>query len=390
VTLTVVPWLTHNYLKIGQFTFDAPFQYKIIASQYAYSGNLDIWNYDFENKSLGRVLIDFTLKDPGFVFGFIANHFLSGEINGLLALPLVEKYNGILAPINLYWMSWDGSLAWYNVLLLIFYLAVIAFGLGAAWRRWRWVGLLPLAFNVGYALATAIGRFSGWRYDLPVDWVPYFYFGIGFAECIEMGASLFGAKLEAVPSHHAEAQSSEETPPLPLRLRDFALSPGFIRPLLLPVFLFILIGALPWLAEFPAKPRYADQSPQILEAHLFSIPATPALGEVQSFLAQPGAVLAEGRLLYPRFFYRGTGMPSANAWPAYAVRGFPRTGFLLLNNSLTDALFPAKDVLPIPHGGEAILLGCQREGYLEVRLIAFPDSEAIYISQPLSDPCTPG
>src|SRR5215210_3093404 len=137
--VTILPWLTHNYIQTGQFTFDALFQYKVIASQYAYSGNLDIDNYDFEGKGLGRVLIEFALKDPAFVSGFIANHFLAAQIGGLLALPLIERYNGIFEPINLYWMNWNGQLEWYNLALLILYLAVIAIGLGAAWRRWRWM-----------------------------------------------------------------------------------------------------------------------------------------------------------------------------------------------------------------------------------------------------------
>jgi 4-amino-4-deoxy-L-arabinose transferase-like glycosyltransferase len=176
---TIIPWLTHNYLQTGQFAFDAPFQYKVIASQYAYTGNLDIDDFDFEGKGLGRVLIEFALKDPAFVFGFISNHFLATQIHGLLVLPLIKPYNGVFAPINLYWMEWNGTLEWYNLLLVIFYLAVIALGLGSAWKRWRWAGLLPLAFSAGYALATAVGRFSGWRYDLPADWAWYFYFGIG-------------------------------------------------------------------------------------------------------------------------------------------------------------------------------------------------------------------
>ena len=57
-------------------------------------------------------------------------------------------------------------------------------GAGAGWA------LLPLGFNVGYTLATAVGRFSGWRYDLPADWVPYFYFAVGFVELLGSGGGL--------------------------------------------------------------------------------------------------------------------------------------------------------------------------------------------------------
>jgi hypothetical protein len=65
VFVSVAPWLTHNYLRIGKFAFDAPFQYQVLASQYAYTGNLDFAAVDLENKSLGQLLVTFALKDPG-------------------------------------------------------------------------------------------------------------------------------------------------------------------------------------------------------------------------------------------------------------------------------------------------------------------------------------
>jgi hypothetical protein len=388
LAVTVAPWLAHNYLRLGQFTFDAPFQYKVIASQYAYSGNLDIQNYDFEGKSLPRVLFDFALKDPSFVFGFIANHFLAGEVDGLLALPLIEPYHGIFEPVNLYWMGWDGRLPWYNLLLVLFYLAVIALGLGAAWRRWRWAGLLPLAFNIGYALATAIGRFSGWRYDLPADWVLYFYFGIGFIEWIGLTAWLFGIKQDAGRSFGEGAEESIENLPS-FQATAFALNAGSLKPLLPLALLFAVIGGLPWLAEIPSSARYADRSAHILETRLIAISGETDPSAIDAFLSQPAALIVQGRLLYPRYFYRGVGMASANAWPAYAIRDYPRTGFMLLNESLVDVILPARDAQPLPHGADVILLGCRRDGYIEARLAAFPEANAAYKSDLLFEPCAP-
>ena len=70
----------------------------------------------------------------------------------MLALPLIEPFKSLRAPIDIYWFGWDGHLAWYNFLLVILYLAIIAIGLGSAWKRLRWLGLAPLAFSLGYAL----------------------------------------------------------------------------------------------------------------------------------------------------------------------------------------------------------------------------------------------
>ncbi|MCJ7434785.1 MAG: glycosyltransferase family 39 protein, partial [Anaerolineales bacterium] len=385
LVFTITPWLTHNYLQTGKFTFDAPFQYKVIASQYAYSGNLDLQNYDFAGKGLGQVLIEFAVKDPKFVFGFISNHFLAAQVDGLLALPLIKSYNGLFAPINLYWTSWNGNLEWYNVLLLIFYLAVISVGLAAAWKRLRWAGLLPLAFNFAYVLATAIGRFSGWRYDLPADWVPYFYFGIGFAEIITLIALLFGAQenIRADGSSPRQAQGNA----FAHRVED-TQSKRTLPGMIILAFVFALIGGLPWLAKGIASPRYADQSPSTLSAQITSIPGAPASSEIETFLSQQDTTLQMGRLLYPRFYIRNEGAVSKNPWPAYETRSYPRLGFLLLNQSLAHAVFPTKaNVVDSPQASDVIMLACKRPDYLEVRLLAFPALNTTYLSAPLSEPC---
>jgi len=375
--IAIVPWLVHNYLQTGEIAIDAPFQYKVIASQYAYSGNLDIQNYDFEGKGLGRVLIEFALKDPKFVFGFITNHFLAAQIGGLLALPLIERYNGIFEPINLYWMDWNGHLEWYNLALLMLYLAVMAIGLGAAWRGWRWMGLLPLVFSVGYALATAIGRFSGWRYDLPADWIWYFYFGVGFAELLRHAASIFG-----VEQSRLTIPESQNRTVMVQSLRSWN---GLSLALL-----FILISASPWLIKSIAAPRYSGQSPVALEAQITSISNAPASDEIHAFASQPEAFIRAGRVLYPRSFSRNKGLASTNPWPAYAVRDYPRLGFLLLNQYSISAVFRGRiNSLTFPHAADAIVLGCQRDDYVEVRLIAFPELETVYLSAPLSGTCSP-
>jgi len=376
LAIAIAPWLVHNYLLTGELAFDAAFQYKVIASQYAYSGNLDISNYEFQGKGLGRVLMDFAIKDPKFVFGFIANHFLATQINGLLSLPLIEPYNGLFEPINLYWMTWDGQLAWYNMILIIVYLIVISFGLGAVWIRWRWLGLLPLAFSVGYALATAMARFSSWRYDFPADWISYFYFGIGFAEILRHVASLFGQK------------------------DQFADLPGTkVKPTLMPgsavmgnitiVLVFMLIGGSPWLIKNLAKPRYPDQSAQVLITKLSSIDNAPTPEEINGFISQPESFLQIGRLLYPRFFYKNSGLSSAHPSTAYVARDYARFGFIFLNQSSIPAVFPTKEISGVfPHAADAIILGCRRENYLEVRLIAFPDLDILYTGTSLSTSCS--
>ena len=350
----------------------------MIASQYAYTGNLDINSIDLEGKGLGRVLIEFALKDPGFVFGFISNHFLAAQIHGLLVLPLIKPYNGVFEPINLYWMEWKGTLESYNLLLVILYLAVIALGLGSAWKRWRWIGLLPLVFSSGYALATAVGRFSGWRYDLPADWVWYFYFGMGFAELLFQAAFLFGAKPEEpfrAPEGHLSWRSVPEGAHSWQRLSGLAL-------------LLAFLGALPWLITNLASPRYVDTGPDLLEQKIAAVSNTP-MDRIHTFASQSGAFIGTGRVLYPRFFSKENGLASANPWPAYALREYPRIGLLLLNQGSVSVVFPTKRLPEFPHARDAIIVGCQREDYLEARWIIFPELDSVYASETLPESCAP-
>jgi len=381
LAISVAPWLTHNYLRIGKFAFDAPFQYQVLASQYAYTGNLDFNSINLEGKSLSQILVTFALKDPGFVAGFIANHFLATEVGGLLALPLIAPFNGLRAPINLYWTSFDGTLAWYNSLLLLGYLGIIAIGFGAAWRRWRWAGLLPLAFNLGYALANGIGRFSGWRYDLPADWIAYFYFGIGFAEILLWLAKIFGAR-------SLDTDIAKNTEPL-VDKRKFA-STSFLLAIS-----FALIGAIPWIAEsINPPPRYPNLEPDALQAQIAEIATVQGLNtngaEIQIFSEQTGTITTVGRLLYPRYFGRGTGMSSSTPWPSYAPRDFPRLGFLLLNEKAYEVVFPIKgSPNENVHGEDVLILGCERENYIEARVLAFPNADFAYLSAFALTPCSP-
>ncbi len=377
VAVSVAPWLTHNYLRMGKFAFDAPFQYQVLASQYAYTGNLDFGAVDLENKSLGQVLVTFALKDPGFVAGFITNHFLATEVGALLALPLIAPFNGLRAPIHLYWTFFDGTLAWHNIFLSIGYLAVIAIGLGATWKRWRWTGLLPLAFNLGYAAANGIGRFSGWRYDLPADWIAYFYFGIGFAEILFWLARRFG-------THFADTEHTEKT-----EARAKKRGSG-IRVILVPV-AFALVGSLPWIAESINSPaRYPDLEPATFQHRIVELQDRVSSAEIQAFSNQPGTITLVGRLLYPRTFGSNSGLTSATPWPSYAPRPYPRLGFALLNRDVREVVFPNKGV-PVGnvHGEDVIVLGCQREDHIEARLLVFPGKDLSYLSNLALEPCLP-
>ncbi len=367
MTATITPWLIHNYRITGAFAFDDPSQMAIIFSQYSFNEGFDLSEFDIESESLASRMITFTLENPAFVSGFITNHFLNTQIGSLLTLPLIERFDGLSAPVNLYWIEWNGHLEWYNLALIILYLAIIAIGIGASWNRMKWIGLTPLAFSVGYSLANGISRFSSWRYNLPVDWVAYFYFGIGIIEIFKWIASAFGANT-------AELSAKQN-----VELKRDSLKPKHA----MIVSAFIFVGALPWLAQGLAQPRYTateqDLKTQVVEADQ----------SAAEFLSQPDSRIIEGKLLYPRFFRRNNGIFSTTPWTIYKVRDFSRLGFLVLNTGANSIIFPANQPVQLTHGEDVIIVGCQRDDYIEARWIFFPELDETYQTESMNELCEP-
>ena len=154
--------------------------------------------------------------------------------------------------------------------------------------------------------------------------------------------------------------------------------------------LFAFLGSLPWLVQNIAAPRYANQSPITLEEKITSLTHAPTRVELDAFASQSEAFIQMGQLLYPRYFSRNNGLSSTNPWPAYVTHDFPRVGFLLLNERTRSAIFRTKSNADVfPQAADAIILGCQREDYIDVRLIAFPETDSVFLSAPLTEPCSP-
>jgi hypothetical protein len=378
--LAISPWLARNYAVTGQASLDDPLQIKAVASMY--SGGSPTSSFpQFEGQSPGeisRFVVDTILQRPGYVAGFVSNQFLANGIDTLLVLPIFARYDGLTAPVYLYWYEWDGHPSLANIVLFIVYLSVIALGLAAAWKRLRWAGLLPLVTFIFYAFSTSLARYSGWRYIFPVDWVGYFYFALGALELFSVGSLLFGASIQVDKYTGTQVNTDAPIPDT----RKSSLS--FIFPLS-SFILLIFLGSLPWIVESAipsAKPICADSIPTGLAAQ--------GVDEAQAraFLGQPGAVAFTGRVLYPRYFPRNLGLASTNPSPAFAPRDFPRMGFYFLTpDGVEQVILPMKGSRPFPHAADGILLGCQRDKYVEVRMIVFPAAGEMFVSQPLEHPC---
>jgi hypothetical protein len=376
LVLAVSPWVLRNYTITGYASLDDPTQIKAVASMY--SGGTPTSNYPlFEGQTpeqMSAFVMDTILHRPAYVAGFVTNQFFANSLDTLLVLPIFARYDGLTAPIYPYWGEWDTYLSPANLLLFVVYLLVISFGIAAAWKRLRWVSLLPIVFFVFYNLSTSIARYSGWRYIFPADWVGYFYFALGVAELFSLVALLFGKDIQVTGT---QVNTSSPVPRHP--------SLSFLFPLSSFILGILLIGSLPLIAESSIPKAIHPCADPILDCF-------PAGGvdsaQVMKFLAQPHANMLTGRVLYPRYFSRNDGLPSTNPVPAYAPRDFPRMGFLLLKaGDVEQIILPMKGSRPFPHAADAVVLGCWSDTYLEARFILFPATGEIFTNGSLDETC---
>jgi len=104
-----------------------------------------------------------------------------------------------------YWeepVSWQGKLPLSTGLAFALNLSLIAIGISAAWKKNKLAGLIPLIINIGYYLSNALGRTSGSRYVLPVDWTLYFYFLLGLAALWQILIQKLSKKIQQDQPQH--------------------------------------------------------------------------------------------------------------------------------------------------------------------------------------------
>ena len=222
----------------------------------------------------------------------MANHFLHNIVTSVIPLPDILSRKGIktLAERD-YWDDfkiWDGNLSSGLIRFVVINLLLISLGIAHSWQRLRWRGLIPLGIFLVYDLAISISLTSGGRYIVPIIWVVFFYYALGFVFLIESAIHVF--KPEA--ASEKQAASSE--------------IPAGRQAKVLPVIIGLLVFATMVPAANQLLPLLITKSPVQKAEELFV-----ALGPTR----QPEMKYFSGILLYPTYdsgqgsvtfdFYRG-------------------------------------------------------------------------------------
>lgn len=252
--------------------------------------------------------------------------------------------------------------------MIVFNLALIALGLGSIRARVRYLSLLPVFLFIAYLLANSVGFTSGGRYIAPVDWIVcLFYIAGGFQLVIWL---LRGAGFLKT-SEQADLQEK----PFPIISKK-----DYIK--LLPTLLFILaIGSLLPVSESFTQPRYQTREPEEILVMLEESGLLEQTGfsrqELMDFLAQPNAMIREGRALYPRYYRTGEGEPDRSTY--YRFLDYQRLVLTLIgpHNRTPEGVVISGDPPPFSfHAEDVIVLGCWNTTYYA----PFLDAVAVFVT----------
>jgi len=274
----------------------------------------------------------------------------------------------------------------FSVLPVLFGLLAIAAGIGAVWGRNHLAVIFLLGTNMVYSLGTALVRSSGWRFNLPVEWVGFMFYGIGFIQMCQWGVTFFRNRLASLRDNRviAPLNSEQEKGWFPVK-----------QAILGGVSFFLLVAAIP-IAEFTIPERYGDVDAQAILSNLEEKGSLSPLGvnsqTLEAFLAEDRAEILIGQGLYPRYYPAGQGEPPETRWPSFAVRDYNRLGFYLIGPEQRQVVLRTP-VPPsyFPHASDIIVMGCSEGDYLDAYLIVFLKSPDILLARsPLDEWVCPG
>lgn len=275
----------------------------------------------------------------------VVGHFLNNEIKTLFTLPYQIYPTSLDATLSQpYWKEpdlWKGDLPPQTIAAFALNLILIAVGVAFAWKKWRFAGLVPLMLNIGYYLSNALGRTSGSRYLLPVDWVTYFYYLAGIFFIL----TGFQALDEVSPLNSSEANAKSSKPAVPL---SSWISAGII--LLLGISIPVINASFPKLYPPLSEQQMLDK----LASSDFTTKTGYSIEEIENFLSNQNGVVVYGRLLYPR---------------AQDVSNNDHNGlmFTVLSPEIHEVYVPMEKVYSkyISAGQDVYVLGCQKDLYIE-------------------------
>ena len=276
---------------------------------------------------------------------FVPAHFFHNLVGAVLILPTSPYRIDLSTTLSAeYWkINWDGYLSPGQLVHVAINLFFIAVGLAGAWGTNRLRGLLPLLLLLTYYLANALGRTSGARYLVPVDWVVLFYFALGLTQ-------LFTWRFNPAASvDFSEPRSSRNA-----QIIQAAILAGGL----------LLLGLGPTQMDKFVSRRYPERTDEEILQLALKTGALQSAGlqesDLVAFIDEPDAVILQGRAFYPRFFKTG-GLPCLGRTASESMGAYPQMILQVIgsNGSKCVVLPMTQSPASFPNAADVIVLGCR-------------------------------
>ena len=312
----------------------------------------------------------------------IANHYFHNLVTSALFLPTSFVFDDLWNTVKVsapYWkQDWTGGGFGVSAgLLFTLNLAFISLGIGAAWQRNKFIGLLPAVIFLAYLLSNSLAFTSGGRYITPVDWIICIYYVLGLIQIVHWGLRLAGA---ISPSENLHASNKTEL---------LTISAGQYYKTLKTLALIFMIGALVPLAELPFERRYqktsADVTLAMLEQGGWLDQAGLVRDDLSEFLADPQAQMIVGRSLYPRYYRAGKG-ESKRIYP-YLPLDYPRLAFMTIgpfDGGVESVIIPGEKPRFDLQAADVVVIGCENFSFLDaLAVFLLTEPPRVYLRSPL-------
>ncbi|MEX1248225.1 MAG: hypothetical protein WEA61_07045 [Anaerolineales bacterium] len=366
VLLVASPWILRNRALIGQWAIEDAVVSGFLANRYSFTPGTYVLPFlpgesegEYYARQMGRVR-EFTLQNPGYVAGFVADNYVRNQMLNFMAMPLSLQLRDLESHVRElpFWPGWEGDLPGETVLPMAANLLLVAIGLAVAWKKVGWVGLVPLFISLGFTINLALARVSGWRYNLPMDWSVLLYYTLGLGQLVIWILLLFH-NLPRVKQFLAKLVPIEPKS----RVKPKSQSIGR-WPLVIAALLLLMAGSSFSIIEALNVPRYAKVSSQ----HVLDALSRVTLGNstdkqrVLNLFTAGGLNVIGGRALHPRYYRVHEGLPDRNfllvspmdfARLTFYLLG-PEPGEVILPLDSLDAEFPASSDVYVFHCGKTL------------------------------------
>ena len=332
----------------------------------------------------------FTIQHPGEVLHFVSAHFMHNLIYSFVYLPqslFIERPSDYVKRLP-FWTNWDGHLPVEAKIFTVFNLLILALGTVVFWRQSGRLIFVPLLLWIGYDLSVSVGRLSGWRLILPVDWMTLIFYSIGLVQlAVILGTFFFRRAF----SFNDDATSNEITAPI---YRWKWGESAIVVLVLGMISLGLTTGHKLFSVRYPDNNRerllqdYQNIIPEIRNA------APITIEELKQFLAQEDAVVLSGRGLYPSYMPANKGELNYY-YLAFAPRSYKHLSFQLIGAEDTGIILSMKTrPESFPSGSDVLVFGCRAEneyfpdlpGYVDgLVVILKTDPPILYSRSPMPE-----